>query len=152
MLVARVLAFILAINSLHAVLLLPVRSLGEVQPVWKGWNWSRLALIAILSISNLLFGCACVVSIALYNFTWFESSKNKNHISGARDLISELLKKEPSKRLPLTEVMKHEWVLQMVDIENKKRMKQWEATDRQDSQSVPQWVQYGPVVVSPLQS
>ena len=26
--------------------------------------------------------------------------------------------------LPLAEVMKHEWVLRMVDIENKKRMKQ----------------------------
>ena len=45
-------------------------------------------------------------------------------VAGARDLISRLLKKDPSSRLPLAEVMKHEWVLRMVDIENKKRMKQ----------------------------
>jgi len=40
--------------------------------------------------------------------------------AGARDLISKLLKKEPSNRLPLAEVMKHEWVLRMVEIETKK--------------------------------
>ena len=47
----------------------------------------------------------------------------KHHLfqpSGARDLISKLLKKEPSNRLPLAEVMKHEWVLRMVEIETKK--------------------------------
>ena len=42
------------------------------------------------------------------------------HFSGARDLISKLLKKEPSNRLPLAEVMKHEWVVRMVEIETKK--------------------------------
>merc|ERR1712154_103928 len=32
---------------------------------------------------------------------------------GARDLISRLLKKDASSRLPLSEVMKHEWVLRI---------------------------------------
>eukprot|EP00731_Ephydatia_muelleri_P026981 Em0018g1081a len=39
-----------------------------------------------------------------------------SHVSpGARDLISKLLKHDPQKRLPLSEVLKHTWILENAD-------------------------------------